>query len=256
MSAEAITITTDGPLAIVTLNRPESYNATDFELHSRLATVWGDVEALPGIRAVVLTGAGDAFSAGGDLRFLEQLVADRSLRSAVMAEAAAIIRAIVDLPIPLIAAVNGPAVGLGCSLAGLADFVVMEEDAYLADPHVSLGLVAGDGSVLTWPLHLGLQRSKEWILLGGRISADEALRMGLANRVVPPGEALAEAMTLATAVAALPPQAVRETLAALDAPLRANIDESLDSICEAEERSFDEPRFQENLARMLARMSR
>lgn len=129
----------------------------------------------------------------------------------------------------------------------------MAEDAFLADPHVSLGLVAGDGSVLTWPGHIGLQRSKELILLGGRITAEEAHRIGLANRVVPPGQALPEALELARKVAALPPQAVRETLATLDAPLRRRVDADLPAVLAAEAESFAEPEFQQRLARMRER---
>lgn len=253
MSSDVITIEVDDDVAILTLNRPESLNATNEELHGRLATIWAEVAAADSLRAAVLTGAGDAFSAGGDLNLLQRMVEDPALRQRIMAEAADIVRAIVAFPLPLIAAVNGPAVGLGCSLAGLSDLVVMESDAFFADPHVALGLVAGDGSVLTWPSHIGLQRAKEWILLGGRISADEAQRIGLANRVVPPGEALTEGLRLARRVAALPPQSVRGTLAALDKPLRDRLDDDLTAVLAAEAASFDEPAFQANLRAMAER---
>lgn len=253
MSEDVITITTDGPVGVVTLNRPETLNASDHALHHRLSTVWGDVRALEGLRAVVLTGAGDAFSAGGDFDLLQDMVDDPALRAAVMAEAATIVRSMVEFPLPIIAAINGPAVGLGSSLAGLCDLVVIEEDAYLADPHVALGLAAGDGAVLTWPALIGLQRTKELVLLGGRISAEEACRIGLANRIVPPGEALPQALEWAKKVAALPPQAVRETLAALDKPMLARLADDLPEVMDAESRSFDEPAFQSNLARMRER---
>lgn len=253
MTDDVITIDRDGSVAIVTLNRPATMNSSDQDLHGRLATVWTDLAAMEGLGAVVLTGAGEAFSAGGDLGLLQRMVDDRDLRAEIMAEAAVIVRAIVEFPVPIIAAINGPAVGLGCSLAGLSDLVVMEEDAYFADPHVALGLVAGDGSVLTWPQHIGLQRTKEWVLLGGRISAAEAHRIGLANQVVASGEAVLQALELARKVAALPPQAVRETLHALDKPLRTRLDDDLPAVLKSEIRSFDEPAFQSNLARMLAR---
>lgn len=253
MQTDVITVEHDGPVAVVTLNRPDALNSSNEELHGRLAAVWSELANVPGLRAVVLTGAGDAFSAGGDLQLLQRMVDDPALRAHIMQEAAGIARSIVEFPIPLIAAVNGAAVGLGSSLAGFADLVVIEEDAFLADPHVALGLVAGDGSVLSWPQHVGVQRAKEWILLGARISADEAYRIGLANRVVPPGQALVEALVLARKIAALPPQAVRETLAGLDAPLRRRLDEDLPAVMDAEARSFDEPAFQANLQRMLER---
>ena len=169
---------------------------------------------------------------------------DLPLRTRVMAEAADIVRAMASFPLPVVAAVNGPAVGLGCSLAALSDLVVMAESAYLADPHVALGLAAGDGGAITWPLNMGLQRVKEWLLLGGRMSAEQALQFGLANRVVPDGQAVPEASKLARRLANLPPQALRETRRVLNQPLVARIDEALGDILDAETRSFDEPAFQ------------
>lgn len=253
MENEVITVEHDGAVAVVTLNRPDALNSSNEELHARLATVWAELAVVPDLRAVVLTGAGEAFSAGGDLNLLQRMVDDPELRDYILREAASIARAVIEFPIPVIAAVNGPAVGLGCSLAGFADLVVIEEDAYLADPHVALGLVAGDGSVMSWPQHIGLQRSKELILLGGRISAEEAMRIGLANRVVPAGEALSASLELARKIAKLPPQAVRETLFALDKSLRDRLDTDLPEVLEAEGRSFDEPAFRDNLRRMLER---
>ena len=243
---------TDG-IVLVTLNRPDSLNAADEELHGAVATVWADVARIEGARAVVLTGAGKAFSAGGDLTLLDRMVRDTSLRARIMAEAADLVHALADFPLPVVAAVNGPAVGLGCSLASLADLVVMSRDAYFADPHVSLGLVAGDGGALTWPLNMGLQRSKEWLLLGGRISAEQALQYGLANRVVDPADTVAEARALATRLAALPPQSVRETRRVLNQPLVARIDSALDGLLAAETASFEEDAFRSNLAGALAR---
>ncbi|MGH1565275.1 enoyl-CoA hydratase/isomerase family protein [Mumia sp. DW29H23] len=256
MPQDVITVEVDDTVAVVTLNRPDSLNSSNADLHARLATIWGEVAAIDGLRAAVLTGAGPAFSAGGDFGFLDRMVRDRQLREDVMAEAAEIVRAVIDFPLPLIAAVNGPAVGLGASLAGFADLVVMAENAVLADPHVSLGLVAGDGSVMTWPMHMGLQRAKEWILLGGKMSAEEALRLGLANRVVPSGEALPQAVELAKRIAAMPPQSVRRTLHALDKPLRDLIDRNLTDVLADETQSFDEPEFQGNLERLVSRSHR
>jgi enoyl-CoA hydratase len=170
-----------------------------------------------------------------------------------MAEGAGIVRGMASFPLPVVAAVNGPAVGLGCSLVALSDLVVMEESAYLADPHVPLGLVAGDGGAITWPLNMGLQRVKEWLLLGGRISSAQALEFGLANRVVPDGQAVPEARKLAQQLANLPPQALRETRRILNQPLAARIETALDDIIDAESKSFDEPAFREGLARLLVR---
>ncbi len=240
-------------VAVVTLNRPESLNAADEELHGAIASVWSQLAELPDCRAVVITGAGSAFSAGGDLSLLDRMTGDLTLRRRVMAEAADIVHAMTSFPCPIVAAVNGPAVGLGCSLAGLSDLVVMAQSAYLSDPHVALGLAAGDGGAITWPFNMGLQRAKEWLLLGGRISAEQALQFGLANRVVPDGEVVPEAGKLARRLANLPPQALRETRRVLNQPLVARIDEALDDILGAETGSFDEPAFQAGLARLRER---
>lgn len=253
-SAEPILIDQgeDG-VAVVTLNRPEALNAADEELHGAIASVWSQLAGLPECRAVIITGAGSAFSAGGDLSLLERMSGDLALRRRIMAEAAEIVRAMTSFPLPVVAAVNGPAVGLGCSLAALSDLVVMAESAYLADPHVAIGLAAGDGGAITWPLNMGLQRVKEWLLLGGRISAEQALQFGLANRVVPDGQAVPEAGKLARRLANLPPQALRETRRVLNQPLAARIEAALDDILDAETRSFDEPAFRAGLARLRER---
>jgi enoyl-CoA hydratase len=159
----------------------------------------------------------------------------------------------IDFELPIVAAINGPAVGLGCSLASLCDLVVIEEHAYFADPHVQLGLVSGDGGILTWPLNMGLQSCKEWLLLGGRISAARAAELGLANRVVPTGDSLATALKLAAKLAALPPQAVRETLRTLNRPLSERVAEQLEDVLRAETESFTTPEFRENLSALLDR---
>ncbi len=242
-----------GAVRVVTLNRPDALNAADETLHAALAQVWPELDADPQARAIVLTGAGSAFSAGGDLALLDRMTRDAELRAATMAEAADIVRGMTSVRIPIVAAVNGPAVGLGCSLAALSDLVVVEEHAYFADPHVALGLVAADGGALTWPLLTSLLRAKEFILLGDRLPADEALRLGLANRVVPTGSAVTVALSLADRLAALPPQAVIETKAVLNAALHRSLASSLSAALDRETESFDEPAFQANLASMLAR---
>jgi enoyl-CoA hydratase len=239
-----------GAIRILTLNRPESFNATNPVLHGRLARIWPELAADPNVAAIVLTGAGKAFSGGGDLDLLHDMVGDTKLRAEVMAEAGEIVRGMTSVRVPIIAAVNGPAVGLGCSLASMCDLVVMEEHAYLADPHVALGLVAADGGALTWPLLTSLLRAKEFILLGDRLSAADAQSLGLANRVVPKGAALATAIGIAERLAALPPQSVRETKALLNRALHRAVDTLLDDALTAETASFLEPAFQANLARM------
>ena len=148
-----------GPIRIVTLNRPGALNAADEALHGEIARVWRELAADGDARAIVLTGAGKAFSAGGDIGLLDRMIHDTALRDRIMAEGVEIVRAMTSVRVPIVGAINGPAVGLGCSLASMSDLVVMEEQAYFADPHVSLGLVAADGGALTWPLLTSLLRA-------------------------------------------------------------------------------------------------
>jgi len=243
----------DGPVRIVVLNRPDSFNAADEALHHRLAEVWGELDADPAVGAIVLTGAGKAFSGGGDLDLLDRMVTDVELRLSIMDEAITIVRSMTAVRVPIVAAVNGPAVGLGCSLSSMCDVVLIEENAYFADPHVTLGLVAADGGALTWPLLTSLLRAKEYLLLGDRLPATDAVALGLANRVVPQGESRAEAVALAHRLAALPPQSVRETKALLNRAVRAAVESVLVDAVASETASFEEPAFQANLARMLDR---
>jgi enoyl-CoA hydratase len=251
--SEELLVEARGAIRIVTLNRPDALNATNAALHGALARVWPELDADDDVAAIVLTGAGTAFSAGGDLGLLDAMVHDTALRAAVMAVGAEIVRAMTAVRVPIIAAVNGPAVGLGCSLAGMSDIVLVEEHAYFADPHVALGLVAADGGALTWPLMTSLLRAKEYILLGDRLPAHEAVQLGVANRVVPTGTSVDEAVALAERFAALPPQSLRETKALLNASVRRAVDALLDTAIATESASFDEPAFQANLERMRRR---
>ena len=251
--SDAVLLTVDEGIAVVTLNRPETLNASGPELHAAVAHVWSKVRADASVRAVVLTGAGKAFCAGGDLELLQRMAEDPVERERVMTEAGMLVRELLSVEVPIVAAVNGAAVGLGCSLAAFCDLVVMDPAAFLADPHVTLGLVAADGGALVFPLVMSPQRAKEAILLGTRIDAEQALALGIANRVSPAGESVAVAMELARALAALPPQAVRESKKLLNAPVVQHVTAHLEEALAAETRSFDEPELQANVAAMLAK---
>ena len=210
-----LTVAADGAVRIVTLNRPEHLNAVTGELHRRLSEVWQQIAQDPEARAVVLTGAGRAFSAGGDFEHLRRHHLDQELRERSIRLDRNIQTQMMRFPLPVVAAVNGPAVGLGASLALGCDLVLIAEDAYLADPHVSVGLVAGDGGVTLWPMLTSLLRVKEYLFTGDRIPAAAAVELGLANRTVPPGELQYEALALARRLAAQPAQALRATKLAL-----------------------------------------
>ncbi|WP_067680502.1 enoyl-CoA hydratase/isomerase family protein [Nocardia miyunensis] len=208
---DALEIRCDGPVRTVVLNRPAEFNAVDVNLHRGLATVWRQLAADTEARVVILTGAGRAFSAGGDLDWITSFLDDPVARDESIREGAQIIEEMLRFQLPVIAAVNGPAVGLGASIAVLCDVVLMSERGHLADPHVAVGLVAGDGGAAFWPLLTPILRSREYLYTGDRIDAATAVELGLATRVVAPDDLLDEAHRLAQRLAAQPPEALRST---------------------------------------------
>ena len=250
---DVVLIEADGPVRIVRLNRPDALNAANDELHARLATIWTDLAADDECRAVVLTGNGRAFCAGGDMSVLTRMNTDEAYRRDTLAEGAEIVQRMVRFPIPIIAAVNGPAVGLGCSLTGLSDLVLIEESAYLADPHVSVGLVAGDGGAITWPLLMSLVKVKEYLYTGDRIPADVAVEVGLANRVVADGTSVAEALELAHRLAKQPKQALQDTKRAVNKHIERAVGDVLDFALAAESISSGSDEHAAIVARMSAR---
>ena len=249
---DAIQVEEDGPVRIVRLNRPDNLNATNHELHQGLAGLFPQLDADPDARVAVLTGNGRAFSAGGDFEYIDQLVRDPDLRTLSLTHGRQIVTGMVACRVPIVAAVNGPAVGLGCSLVALSDVVYMAESAHLADPHVLIGLVAADGGPVTWPLLTSLQLAKEYALTGDRIPAERAAAIGLVNHVVPDDEVLEQAMACARKIAALPQQAVEDTKRILNLHLQRAVTATIDFALSAEHRSFDSPELRANLDRFLA----
>ena len=249
----SIRVESDGPLRIVRLARPEHLNALNEELHYGLTQVFPMLSADPGARVAVITGEGRAFSAGGDFDLLDRMVKDRALRTSVIAEGKELVLNMIRCRIPVVAAVNGPAVGLGCSVIALSDVVYMAESAYLADPHVAVGLVAADGGPLTWPLHTSLLLAKEYAFTGDRISAARAAAIGLANHVCKDGEVLPAAIAAAKKIAALPQQAVEATKRALNLHVERSVLATIDFAMAAETASFDTPALRANLDRFLKR---
>jgi enoyl-CoA hydratase/carnithine racemase len=250
---DAIQVNDDGAIRVVRLNRPEQLNATNHELHEGLAYLWPQIDADPEARAVVLTGTGRAFSAGGDFEYIEELVRDEALRKLSLTHGRMIVTGMVSCRIPIIAAVNGPAVGLGCSLVALSDIAFMARSAHLADPHVLLGLVAADGGPITWPLMTSLMLAKEYALTGDRIPADRAAAIGLVNHVVDDDAVMDEAMACAKKIANLPKQAVEDTRKVINLHLQRAVLATIDYALTAEHRSFDSPELRANLDRMKAK---
>ena len=245
---EEIDVRADGPLRIITLNRPDVLNAVNDDLHHGLAQLWPQLTADRTARAAVITGAGKAFSVGGDFAYLAELAQDADLRAKTIADGRELVIGMARCRIPVIAAVNGPAVGLGCSLVALSDVVYMAENAYLADPHVQVGLVAADGGPLTWPLQISLLQTKEFALFGTRISAERALALGLANHVV--ADPLTEALAAAKKVSELPQKAVESTKRLVNIHLERAILASLDYAMAAEDLTFQSQDFRDNITRL------
>jgi len=252
---EAVRVDSDGPVRIVRLNRPEQLNATNEDLHLGLTRVFPMLSADAEARVAVITGEGRAFSAGGDFALLDRMVKDRELRRTTIAEGRELVLNMIRCRVPVIAAVNGPAVGLGCSVVALSDVVYMAESAYLSDPHVMVGLVAADGGPLTWPLHMSLLLAKEYAFTGDRIGASRAKEIGLANHVCPDGEVLAAALAAARKIAALPRQSVEATKRVLNLHVERAVLASIDFALAAETESFDTDDLRANVARFLKRSS-
>jgi enoyl-CoA hydratase/carnithine racemase len=247
---DVLTVEADGPIRIVRLNRPEQLNATNHELHVALARLFPMLDADLEARVAVLTGNGRAFSAGGDFDYIDALIADDALRQESLLDGKRIVSGMVACRVPVIAAVNGPAVGLGCSLVALSDIVFMAESAHLADPHVLIGLVAADGGPVTWPLLTSLQLAKEYALTGDRIPAARAAAIGLVNHVCPDGEVLEQAMACARKIAALPQRAAEDTKRILNMQLERTVLSTIDFALTAEDRSFRSPELRANIDRL------
>lgn len=222
----------DGATLWVTLDRPERRNAISPEMHDELTPLFRRIAEDRDAKIVVLTGAGDqAFCVGADFGGmqdnLEQGYEDGMPE--VMIGSAALVRAQLAIPQPIIAAINGDAIGLGATMALFCDISLMAAEARLADPHVSAGLVAGDGGAILWPMLMGLNRGKEFLLTGDRMDAAEALRLGLVNHVYPRAEVRAAADALATRLAAGPQIALQFNKRLANAELVDRVNRVLDA---------------------------
>jgi enoyl-CoA hydratase len=181
----AVTVDAHG-IATVTLNRPDKKNAVGVRMHAELSLIFRELERDSAVRVVVLTGAGTAFSAGGDLEWMQEMIDVPSIFEQTIRESKEIVMSMLDCEKPLIAKINGHAIGLGATLALFCDVTFATTKARIGDPHVGVGLVAADGGAIIWPQLVGYARAKEFLLTGDPLSAEQAARIGLINHAVAP----------------------------------------------------------------------
>jgi enoyl-CoA hydratase len=174
-----------GRILTITLNRPDKLNATDAALHEELARVFTDAARDPDSDVLVLTGAGRAFCAGGDIGWIQDMIADPAVFEKTGREAKQIIFSMLDCEKPIIAKLNGHATGLGCTMALFCDVIFAADNAKLGDPHVSVGFVAGDGGAVIWPQLVGYAIAKELLMTGDLVTAQRAAEIGLINYALP-----------------------------------------------------------------------
>ena len=193
------------------MNRPDTLNAVDEVMHEELARVFTDASNDEGSDIVILTGAGRAFSSGGDVGFFQKMIDEPSSFEKTAREAKQIIFTLLDCEKPIIAKVNGHATGLGATIALFCDVIFASEAAKIGDPHVSVGLVAGDGGAVIWPQLIGYARAKEYLMTGKLMPAAEAARVGLINHAVPATELDAQVRDFADHLAAGAIKAIKWT---------------------------------------------
>ena len=223
---ETIRIDRRGRVLTLTMNRPDSLNAVNARLHEELSRVFRDAAKDPDSDVIVLTGAGRAFCAGGDVEWMQDAIDNPDSFETTIAEAKEIVFSILDCEKPTIAKINGPAVGLGATLALFCDISFADEATYIADPHVSIGMVAGDGGAVIWPQLIGFARAKEFLFTGDRKRAAE---IGLVNHALPAGELTAAVDAFADRLAGGALKAIRWTKVTANIALKQLASQMMDA---------------------------
>ncbi|HPE48257.1 MAG TPA: crotonase/enoyl-CoA hydratase family protein, partial [Hyphomonas sp.] len=204
-----------GPIMVMTLNRPDAMNALGQDGDGKaVAAACAEITADPEIRCAILTGAGRAFSAGGDVKAMQNKTGafggkPHDIREGYRRNIHMIVRSIYNLEVPLVAAVNGPAIGLGCDVACMADIRLASDKAKMGVTFLKLGLIPGDGGAWLLPRLIGASRAAELLFTGDVVDAETAAEWGLVSKVVPADTLMDEAMALANRIAGQPPQALR-----------------------------------------------
>jgi enoyl-CoA hydratase len=218
------------------LSRPELLNRFDNLAQVELTTALAQIHQQASVRSIVLGSTGKAFSAGGDFALMQAAHDDEDVRRDTVTAGRNLLRAFLDLRQPIVAAVQGAAIGLGATVAFMCDVVVAARRVKLADTHVQLGLVAGDGGCLVWPQAIGMLRARRHLLTGDALDASTAFQLGIVTDLVDePGDVMPCARDIAARIAALPPLAVQGTKQALNQVSALRADEVVDLAFELEE---------------------
>jgi enoyl-CoA hydratase len=231
----------------ITMNRPERLNAIDQPTHAELAEIWRDIDADPDTSAVIVTGAGRAFSAGGDLDMASDLAVDFAKRCQGWKEARDLVYNMINCSKPIVSAIRGPAVGAGLAIGVLADISIAAKTAKLIDGHTKLGVAAGDHAAIVWPLLCGMAKAKYYLLLCETLTGEEAERIGLVSLAVDDAELDATVLKTAVRLAEGAPTAVRWTKYALNNWLRS-AGPTFDTSLALEFLSFTGPDVKEGIA--------
>lgn len=200
----------------MTIDRPEKLNATDAGLHRALSRVWDDIDDDDAVNVVVVTGAGEAFSAGGDMEWIDTFVGKPDGVSQIFDEASDVVYRMLSCRKIIISAINGVAVGAGLAVALMADISLIAEDAKITDGHIRIGVAAGDHANIIWPLLCGLAKAKYYLLTADFIDGATADQIGLVSKAVPAADLLAEAEKVANKIATGPRDATRWTKRSLN----------------------------------------
>jgi enoyl-CoA hydratase len=240
---ECLKVEVSEKVATVTLNRPQARNAINQKLIRELRTIWDDLADDHSINAVVLTGAGEFFSVGGDVKAMSERPGGDVLEEGEVHDPMISRRGVtrqLELDKPIIAAINGDAIGLAATHALLCDITVMAEDARIGDTHVSrVGLVAGDGGTVIWPLLIGINKAKEYLIRGTLLKGKEAERIGLVNHVVPRSDVLAKAREIALELANGPTWAIRWTKLSINQIVKDRVNMLLEASMALEQVTFE-----------------
>src|SRR5246127_578911 len=249
-SLETLSISSRGDgVSEISLVRPKLLNRFDNQLQIELATTLEELAKDNDVRAIVLGSTGKAFSAGGDFALMQAAHDDVDSRRETVEVGLRLGRSFVDLPQPIVAAVQGPAIGLGATVALMCDVVVAARSARLADTHVQLGLVAGDGGCLVWPQAAGMLRARRHLLTGDPLDAATAYQLGIVTDLVDgPDDVLPCAREIARRIAALAPMAVQGTKRALNHVSSLRADEVVELAFELEEHTLTSDDLLEGIA--------